>query len=109
MKKLVLCTILAAGLTGCVTSGHPSTDKHHSHVDTSTTRYDSYDPDYAYHDDTAPRTKRRTYEDFHYHANGEHHHGPDADSWSDEDDYLDNYYDDRDYRDMPRYYRYRTY
>ncbi len=108
MKKLLLTSFLAAGLTGCVVSGHPSTDKHHSHVDTSSTRYDKYDPNYDYHDDTKHRNKRRLYEDFHTHDDGSHHHGPDADSYDDDDDYLDNYYDDRDYREMPSYrYRYR--
>jgi hypothetical protein len=109
MKHLLLCTFLAAGLSGCV-SGHPSTDRSHSHVDTSSTRYDVYDPDYAYHDDTMPRNKRRLYEGFHRHKDGDAHVGPDADSYDDEDDYLlDYYYDDRDYYNMPSYYRYNRY
>lgn len=86
MKKLAITSILAIGLcgplTGCYSTGHPSTDTHHSHVDTSSTRYDEYDPNYAYHDQTQPRKARRVYEDF----------NNDEDNNDDDDDngYYDN-------------------
>lgn len=93
MKSLLLSSamlgpILALTLAGCV-SGHPSTDKHQSHVDTSATRYDKYDPDYDYKDKTKPRSHRRVYEEF-----------------DEDDDDLDYYDDNTVYRDSRGEYVY---
>jgi len=60
MKTLILSTILGTSLSACVV-GHPSTDKNHSHVDTSSTRYDKYDENYDYHDKTKHLNKKRLY------------------------------------------------
>ena len=79
MKKFIFLAALSTSISGCIVSGHPSTDIHHSHVDTSETRYDKYDPDYTYHDETQPLKNRRVYEDSHK---------------QNDDETLDGYYDD---------------
>lgn len=91
IRNSALTLALGVALTACVVSGHPSTDKRHSHVDTSSTRYDVYDPNYDYHDHTKHLNKKRLYNTHDADAHRRHYY--DDDHYDDGYTHRDSYYD----------------